>query len=94
LGWKNGWTLIWKINGKDEWMLMDDDGGLDGNHGWNIELVAYNDGKSKRFSVVSPLQLEFDVVVHYYKFWCLIASLWDLYNMIIPWHLHLNLDIT
>lgn len=31
-------------------------------------LVAYNDGKSKRFSVVSPLQLEFDVVVHYYKF--------------------------
>jgi len=22
-----------KINGNDEWMLMDDDGGLDGNHG-------------------------------------------------------------
>ncbi len=33
-----------------------------------ISFVAYNDDKSKRFSVVSPLQLEFDVVVHYYKF--------------------------
>jgi hypothetical protein len=31
-------------------------------------FVTYNDGKSKRFSVVSPLQLEFDVVVHYCKF--------------------------
>jgi cell shape-determining protein MreC len=28
-------------------------------------FVAYNDGKSKRFSVVSPFQLGFDVVVHY-----------------------------
>jgi hypothetical protein len=34
---KNGWTLIWKINGKDEWMLMNDDGGLDSNCGWNID---------------------------------------------------------
>lgn len=30
-----------------------------------INFVAYNDGKSKRFNVVSLLQFEFDVVVHY-----------------------------
>jgi hypothetical protein len=48
-----------------------------------ISFVAYNNGKFKRFSVVSPLQLEFDVVMHYCKIWCLAASLWDLYNMII-----------
>jgi hypothetical protein len=31
-------------------------------------FVAYNNGKFKRFSVVSPFQLEFDVVMHYCKF--------------------------
>lgn len=51
-GMKNGWTFIWKINGKDEWMLMDDDGGLDGNHGWKIDEKL----GSRLKALLSPLK--------------------------------------